>query len=85
MQETTTNYIHLGLIGGAVISVLVGLVLLVAAIAFEGYIAGLMVMALGGCCYAAARELKKKAATADTPAPADVPSERKPDTTGDNP
>ena len=41
---------------------IVGVVLLIAAISFEGYIAALMVMALGGCTYAGARELKNREA-----------------------
>ena len=51
---------HLGLVALAVVLLLAGLVLLVAAVSFEGYIAALMVMALAGCSYAGARELKAR-------------------------
>lgn len=56
------SYLYLGLLGATAVSIIAGVVLLFAAVAFEGYIAALMVMALGGCTYAAARELKARQA-----------------------
>jgi hypothetical protein len=62
MEQPTAHYLHIGLLAGAVVLLIAGLVLFVAAISFEGYVAALMVMALGGCCYAGARELKARQA-----------------------
>ena len=62
MEQQTANYVHLGLLAGAAVLLIAGLVLLVAAVSFEGYVAAAMVMALGGCSYAGARELKARQA-----------------------
>jgi hypothetical protein len=62
MPPETNHYLHLGLVAGAAVLLLAGLVLFVAAVSFEGYIAALMVMALAGCSYAGAREVKSRQA-----------------------
>jgi hypothetical protein len=62
MSPEGKHYFYLGLLAGAVILLIAGLVLFVAAISFEGYIAALMVMALAGCSYAGAREVKSRQA-----------------------
>jgi hypothetical protein len=62
MEQPTANYVHLGLLAAAVVLLIAGLVLFVAAVSFEGYVAAVMVMALGGCSYAGARELKARQA-----------------------
>ena len=58
----TNEHLYLALVGIAAVLLIAGLVLFVAAVAFEGYIAALMVMALAGCSYAGARELKARMA-----------------------
>ena len=58
----TPSHLYLALLGIAAVLLIAGLVLFVAAISFEGYIAALMVMALAGCSYAGARELKARQA-----------------------
>ena len=62
MSPEGNHYFYLGLLAGAVVLLIAGLVLFVAAVSFEGYIAALMVMALAGCSYAGARELKARQA-----------------------
>ncbi|MFN2644263.1 MAG: hypothetical protein ABR570_04685 [Burkholderiales bacterium] len=47
-----------------------GMVVLLIAETFQGYISAFMLLALAGCSYAGARELKAKAPQADPPAPA---------------
>lgn len=64
-------YLHTALLAATAVSIIAGVVLLFAAVAFEGYIAALMVLALGGCTYAAARELKARLAR--TPEPTEEP------------
>jgi len=60
----TNEHLYLALVGLAAVLLIAGLVLFVAAVSFEGYIASLMVMALAGCSYAGARELKARQAKA---------------------
>ena len=62
MPPDRRHYIYLGLLAGAAVLLIAGLVLFVAAVSFEGYIAALMVMALAGCSYAGARELQARQA-----------------------
>ena len=61
-MQLPRNPVQLALLGLAAVLLIAGLVLFVAAVSFEGYIAALMVMALAGCSYAAARELKAREA-----------------------
>ena len=58
----TNEHLYFALLGVAALLLLAGLVLFVAAVSFEGYIAALMVMALAGCSYAGAREVKARQA-----------------------
>ncbi|HET7670538.1 MAG TPA: hypothetical protein VFK84_09035 [Burkholderiales bacterium] len=67
MPPERNRYLHLGLVGGAIVLLIAGLVLFVAAVSFEGYIAALMVMALAGCSYAGAREVKARQARTPEP------------------
>ena len=64
-MQIPQNPLYLALLGLAVVLLIAGLVLFVAAVSFEGYIAALMVMALAGCSYAGARELKARQARTD--------------------
>lgn len=67
MPPERNRYLHLGLVGGAIVLLIAGLVLFVAAVSFEGYITALMVMALAGCSYAGAREVKARQARTPEP------------------
>jgi len=58
MQQNTRDYLYRGLLIAIPVLLVVGVVLFWAAISFEGYIVALMLLALAGCSFAGARELK---------------------------
>jgi len=81
-SQNLRQYIHPALLAAAVVLVLGGVIALWAAVAFEGYIAAMMLFALAGISYVGAREWKEKEAKANTPPPAPPPPHVGADNTG---
>jgi hypothetical protein len=71
MQQKIRDYLYTGLLFATPVLVLAGVLALWAAISFEGYMIALIILALGGCSFAGARELKPEAASAAVQALAD--------------
>ena len=60
MQQNTRDYLYRALLIAIPVLLVVGVVLFWAAISFEGYIVALMLLAVAGCSFAGARELKPR-------------------------
>ena len=63
MPRNVRDYLYAALLSATAVLLMVGLVLFWAAIAFEGYIAALMILTLAGCSFLGARELRSEKRT----------------------
>jgi hypothetical protein len=70
LPQNTRDALHTALLVGTPVLALGGLVVFGIAETFPGYISAVMLLALAGCSYAGARELKEKPPSADLPPPA---------------
>jgi hypothetical protein len=57
MESRARNYLYAGLLGATPVFVIVGVVMLLRAGSFEGYIGALIVLTLAACSFLGAREL----------------------------
>ena len=78
LPQNLREYVYPGLLVAAGALAIAGVVLLAAAISFEGYISALMVLTLAACSYVGARELKQKEAQANKQTPADYFERKEP-------
>ncbi len=67
MPRTPLAYVYSALMAGTAILLLVGLVVFSQAVAFEGYISALLILALALVTFEGGRELKRKHAAPDVP------------------
>jgi len=65
------EYVHAALLGITAVLIILGIAVFYSAASFEGHIAGVMLLALAGCSYSGARELKAKLAKPAAAAPAE--------------
>jgi hypothetical protein len=81
LPQIRPDHVHLGLRIASAVLVIAGLgALLFVAVTFQGYITGLLLLALAGCGFAGARELAAKQKKTD---PAPLPEQPGP-TRGDS-
>ena len=66
LQHIRPDHVHLGLRIASAVLVIAGLAALFVAVTFQGYITGLLLLALAGCGFAGARELAAKQKKTDS-------------------
>ena len=67
MPHNLRDYLYRGLLISTPVLLIAGAITFWAAISFQGYIVALMALALAGCAFAAAREIKARLPNAGAP------------------